>query len=1698
MGWDDGVRDGVRGRQRQRADGSTVGGTQPQDRWPGKTTLVDRTLRSARAPAPSTPGKRALTDGLRADGVGAPQADRSVRLYDVYFDIYRRDLIDAVKDQLAQAQWPDPAADLPWARSGDRRFAAAVFEAMRARIAHWDGHQLSPLLFPGDPAEAFRRFVARDHEQLEHAAWSAEFGDAFAQLVERAVRTSVQARMGPRYRAALGQMVRPPTAQDLIAGHPIDPIVAAAMAQPGNLDLTGVAADKDVGPPKLHAVTARWLGRDDVALWNFVEVQPASATVEDVAAALWKDSSRTTNAYALTKIGDLFRVAPGHARSLLHRLYPGEPVGVSDSDTSKAHQIYALSRSHVGAEARQRVAASDPHDHASPRSAAPAAARTPATSARPAHPAKPGATPSIAQTMEVERAIGDELATLRAQVAPFGLSALLAPAFDARAARVLELASGDPATIERWIPILQFQHTQLLTIAPRIAPIVERLRPLAYVPVAYLDDGKRKQREQLQERLSSYVRAAAVSDDRTASTAILTSVVGKEKHAYVDQLDEAQTSLRQAVRQGADTREGAPREAGAAAEQLARQREAAMGGKQSGRAEHEQKKALIRAGEVSLRSRMRAVEQSLVQLREAAAKAGFADPAVLRRLMPNAKTLPEVLADVHDHLRDVDHTWQQAMSAFTPEVLPADAPDDLAEWQEREAGLEAARGAFVKISGDQDIGTFLREARDKIKDQRMWHAITSVATALLITLATGMGAAALADAVAGALVTEASAAAAQLFASGVNIAINASINSVVQLALADNGKASFWMALLENSLMELFTRGLMKPLKNAEALAAREAQQLSHLPGLSNAEREAVISSASFAGAHLLAEGVGGMATQWAAQRIVQIVHANKEEVSEPFAVTVLQQGAALGMGRFFAARLAAWQKHRAQLASTRFGEIPEMRALIADREAFYARAEALAKDVSPDPAAGPALATRNTELLAHERVILAGPGHETTVPLKERGAPSDRGAATEAGHGHGVQPHERASQVHEGHTPGRGEQAAGTAPAAERVVLAGDDVRMKEAARRAKPRPGFADVIVHADADSFWVIRADADIRLDQRSLATYLKKFGLAGKKIRLIACEAGLTPFAVAQHLANKLHVEVLAPTATAWIDGNGTVGVGPANEHAGRWEPFKPRPSSADGAKPMHVVEQPHVEPTPGAPEVAEPLGVRFDHRERYGSSNHDELQAKLGKPLIPDASLGDGVNVTVRRTKGRFFGFDHVVDSVRVGTEARAHDVLAHAELIKLVERYNGALGSLRKVIDWFRAPDGGRYGAAHYPHGSRGWVLATEIEKLQVHIENTRLERERGQIDATIAAQEIAHLRGAEAYFREELRAVDPHAFDPSFELARKGVGQSTDEAKAAGYRLPGEPGAEVPGGAAVDPAWYYYSRSAADPAVFELARKPSAPSEAPQLQARVVGGAFQGIRLPEREPAALVSSIAKGDELPTLYKPGLSMDRFAQMLESHGFASRAVIDGVALHYHRELLQNPRATMDDWRHAVKEHFKQRVLERITDPKLDEAASYRMMREVVDGLANADRGNLVEDWYRGRYAPGGKRQAYRVERTSGANEGKHEDRVADVVVDGEIREIKDVDGPIDEGQLDAHLDAVRDDKLSKSLGAKKVRYVFTKEAGALANESLMMSRFESQESQGLLTVEVVDRSGTHHYASNLGELTQLFAQLRAMH
>lgn len=384
------------------------------------------------------------------------------------------------------------------------------------------------------------------------------------------------------------------------------------------------------------------------------------------------------------------------------------------------------------------------------------------------------------------------------------------------------------------------------------------------------------------------------------------------------------------------------------------------------------------AGEVALKNRMVAVANSLEQLRYAAAKLGFNDVSHWRRWVKDIKSVPEIIQDVTDHLADVNRTWAKATRELTPAIHDdPNAPADWTEWQGRTAGLTEAQRAFNGIAGDQSIGAFIRDTQRQIKDEQFSNAVKEFSLTVALTVVTGMGAAKLGGAVRSAITTES----AFLRGAGfvADVAINASINTAVQMLMASpDQKVSGSWAMVENTLMEVFTRGLMSRVQKLQATAVREAQAMAALPNLSAAERQ-MFTNMRFAGLDLTAEVIGGLATQWAAHQIVEHARKLAGAKGEPgqsaggsdFANTVYQQGASIGLGKYFHGKLHAWNQHKAELSRSRLADLPETKAFLDARDQFQRDAKSLAESLSPDPMAGERLAQRHTALLAQERALL-------------------------------------------------------------------------------------------------------------------------------------------------------------------------------------------------------------------------------------------------------------------------------------------------------------------------------------------------------------------------------------------------------------------------------------------------------------------------------------------------------------------------------------------------------------------------------------------------------------------------------------------------------------------------------------------------------------------------------------------------------
>lgn len=93
--------------------------------------------------------------------------------------------------------------------------------------------------------------------------------------------------------------------------------------------------------------------------------------------------------------------------------------------------------------------------------------------------------------------------------------------------------------------------------------------------------------------------------------------------------------------------------------------------------------------------------------------------------------------------------------------------------------------------------------------------------------------------------------------------------------------------------------------------------------------------------------------------------------------------------------------------------------------------------------------------------------------------------------------------------------------------------------AKNVKAVDGFTDVFIHGrpSGTTFAVLHEGKWVDMSHRQLATWLGHQGVKGD-VRLISCFSGkLDTGSVAQNLANKLGVNVMAPTNAITVHANG---------------------------------------------------------------------------------------------------------------------------------------------------------------------------------------------------------------------------------------------------------------------------------------------------------------------------------------------------------------------------------------------------------------------------------------------------------------------------------------------------------------------------------------------------------------------------------
>jgi hypothetical protein len=127
---------------------------------------------------------------------------------------------------------------------------------------------------------------------------------------------------------------------------------------------------------------------------------------------------------------------------------------------------------------------------------------------------------------------------------------------------------------------------------------------------------------------------------------------------------------------------------------------------------------------------------------------------------------------------------------------------------------------------------------------------------------------------------------------------------------------------------------------------------------------------------------------------------------------------------------------------------------------------------------------------------------------------------------------------------------------------------------RNSQKRPdidpnGFFDVVAHGSPTKVQVNTHNGDVIVDHKVLGRLIQKSeGFNGQNIRLLSCSTGAIDEGIAQNLANKLNVKVMAPSEVLWATPKGELFISPMQSvggvtipkpvtpHKGEWRIFEP--------------------------------------------------------------------------------------------------------------------------------------------------------------------------------------------------------------------------------------------------------------------------------------------------------------------------------------------------------------------------------------------------------------------------------------------------------------------------------------------------------------------------------------------------------------
>jgi hypothetical protein len=673
---------------------------------------------------------------------------------------------EAIQAELALLVLPDPPAPrLSWKDSAPfrSRLARAVAQALgRAAKAGTLAARLEELTYPVPVLGALDGIRIRNASQpvesrvLGPDVWQNAAGRVIADAVITAISESV-VRLGAQYVATVDDADRRRAADGwesayvLLPGHPMDVVVAAALLgdDQGKSVLAVAPAPKANRKPRRsaatepavergwRAVTVRWQGAADPSLWNWLRAEPADATAEEVAAALYDGD--TSRAAWLTAAPPYFALDPRQARTIsgAAAYRPTEGINATDSTTAADRSVRALTTSTVGDLAALAQGADVDVD---------------------------------VRDADVEAALADtakQLVYLTDALLPWGLVGEMAPAFAFEARCRAAMAGADAATTAAWGRTAVAQERNLRRIAAAVAEVAPAATPgepgpIADVLAAYAraagaahlaatGDALFARAQQQQRRLASEaaIRAAQASgaavDDARAATAAgdHAAVVRGEEQAtaiaaapsmwrpMVERMYAAENAGDKSRAEMRRDRDELTREREAIDAEVRRLRADAIAGRPADPDTVDD--ALTRAAELDLVAKTRAIRIHLRELEHATAAI---DRGLLSKVVDALDGKISSIAGISALIRG-ELDGAEAMLHITGSTAHQDL-SAAAERAVRREALTAAHARLERIGGLPLVVKFLEIAPRILRDHQFRVALLNLAVAIGI----GFGAAA--------------------------------------------------------------------------------------------------------------------------------------------------------------------------------------------------------------------------------------------------------------------------------------------------------------------------------------------------------------------------------------------------------------------------------------------------------------------------------------------------------------------------------------------------------------------------------------------------------------------------------------------------------------------------------------------------------------------------------------------------------------------------------------------------------------------------------------------------------------------------------------------------------------------------------------------------------------------------------------------